>query len=87
MSTYLVAFIVSNFPHIGNSNARRFRVYARPDALNLTQYALAIGEKVINEFESYLQVKYTYPKMDQVAIPDFPIGAMENWGNLIEIGK
>lgn len=81
MSTYLIAFVISDFAHIANAKARPFRVYARPNASNMTAYALNVGEQVLTEFENYFQVKYTYPKMDQIAIPDFAIGAMENWGN------
>lgn len=67
---------------MANTNARRYRVYARADASPMTTFALNFGEQVINEYESYLQVKYSYPKMDQVAVPNFAIGAMENWGKL-----
>lgn len=81
MSTYLIAFVISDFAHISIAKSRPFRIYARPNAINLTTYALNIGEQVITEFENHLQVKYTYPKMDQIAVPDFAIGAMENWGN------
>lgn len=85
MSTYLVAFIVSNLQYIASTNARRLRVFARPDELNSTVYALITGEQVINVFERYLQVNYTLPKMDQVAIPHFHHEAMGNWGNFIGV--
>lgn len=81
MSTYLVAFVVSDFQYTTNTNdstAFQFRVFSRPGKLKSTRLALETGQKVLKAFENYLQVNYTFPKMDQVALPDFPIGGMPN---------
>lgn len=82
MSTYLLAFIVSQFDH--TETLERNTVYARPHEIDegKGQYALEIGEKVLKGIEEFLSVDYSLEKMDQAAIPNnyFAAGAMENWG-------
>jgi aminopeptidase N len=34
----------------------------------------------VEYFENYTGIEYMFPKIDQVAVPDFSAGAMENWG-------
>lgn len=77
MSTYLLAFIVSDFKSAGTS---KFSVWSRENVLNTTSYGLDIGPKVLKFYESFFNVPYPLPKTDMVAIPDFGAGAMENWG-------
>lgn len=80
MSTYLVAFIVSDFD-VRKSEDGNFGVWARHDAINQSQYSLNIGPKILKFYEDYFKVKYPLPKMDMVAISDFiKFYAMENWG-------
>ncbi|XP_046631005.1 aminopeptidase N-like [Daphnia pulicaria] len=83
MSSYLVAFMVSEFIGIpaepGLSNVE-FSIWARPEARNLTDYARNIGPRILEFFESYYNIDYPLPKQDMAAIPDFAAGAMENWG-------
>lgn len=81
MSTYLVAFVVSDFSSLESTPGRtKFRVWARPDAVHQASYSLDIGPKILDFFEKYFDVEYALPKMDMIAIPDFNSGAMENWG-------
>lgn len=79
MSTYLLAFVVSDFVYIGD---QRHSVYARPNAIGEAHFALEAGEKVLLALNDHLGIDYyTYvPEMKQFAIPDFAAGAMENWG-------
>ncbi|XP_050688585.1 aminopeptidase N-like isoform X2 [Eriocheir sinensis] len=82
MSTYLVAFVVSDFTYV-ESNANdhvRFRIWAREDAINQTAYALNAGPHVLTFYEDYFSTPFPLPKQDMIAIPDFSAGAMENWG-------
>ncbi|KAK4001974.1 hypothetical protein OUZ56_003836 [Daphnia magna] len=83
MSSYLVAFLVSDFINIpakpGVSNVQ-FRIWARANAENLTTYAIDIGPRILEYFESYFNIDYPLAKQDMAAIPDFAAGAMENWG-------
>ncbi|KAK8396295.1 hypothetical protein O3P69_005380 [Scylla paramamosain] len=77
MSTYLVAFLVSDFTSKSNGNVS---VWSREAVLGEAEHALQIGPELIAFFEDYLNVTFPLPKMDLVALPDFAAGAMENWG-------
>nr|XP_026693041.1 endoplasmic reticulum aminopeptidase 2-like isoform X4 [Ciona intestinalis] len=82
MSTYLVAFIVSDFVKISNrtSTGVEVSVYASKDKLDQLNYALHFACKVLTYFENLFKIPFPLPKMDLVAVPDFAAGAMENWG-------
>ncbi|XP_013791425.2 aminopeptidase N-like, partial [Limulus polyphemus] len=82
MSTYLLAFIVSDFKSKSNA-AGNFRVWARPELTDSLAYSLQLGERVLKHYEGYFNIKYPLPKTDLVAVPDFSAGAMENWGIVI----
>ncbi|XP_064119504.1 aminopeptidase N-like [Macrobrachium nipponense] len=83
MSTYLVAFLVSNFEYQAAPGDDTFKVWTRPEALPQADYSLEVGPKVLSSFEKYFDVQYTLPKLDMVAITDFEAGAMENWGLIL----
>lgn len=77
MSTYLIAFVVSDFDYLKNGN---FAVWARHEAIPQAKYSLDVGPKLLKFFENYFQIKFPLPKVDMIALPDFAAGAMENWG-------
>lgn len=77
MSTYLIALVVSDFAYISNvdiSNGFRHRVFAATNKIQAADLALNDGVRVLKALEHYLQVNYTLPKMDQVALPAFEGG-------------
>ncbi|EDX14831.1 aminopeptidase Ey [Drosophila simulans] len=82
MSTYLVAYSVNDFSHKPSTlpNGTLFRTWARPNAIDQCGYAAEFGPKVLNYYEEFFGIKFPLPKVDQIAVPDFNIGAMENWG-------
>ncbi|NXS53458.1 ERAP1 aminopeptidase, partial [Brachypteracias leptosomus] len=82
MSTYLVAFIVSDFKSISKitSHGVKVSVYAVPDKIHQAHYALDAAVKLLDFYEDYFSIPYPLPKQDLAAIPDFQNGAMENWG-------
>ncbi|MGH0179337.1 UNVERIFIED_CONTAM: hypothetical protein FKN15_020662 [Acipenser sinensis] len=83
MSTYLLAFIVCDFKNIHALNRNvSIRIWARPEAIAEQQgdYALNITGPILQYFEDYYSIPYPLAKSDQVALPDFSAGAMENWG-------
>lgn len=82
VQTYLVAFIISDFGFIENSSeVINQRVFAKKQSIENGDAALALeaGIEILKKFEEHLGVNYDLPKMDQVAVPDFDAGAMENW--------
>lgn len=83
MSTYLLAFIVCDFDKIERTeNKVQIRIWARKKAIEEGQgaYALNITGPILSFYEKYYQLPYPLPKSDQIALPDFSAGAMENWG-------
>ena len=83
MSTYLVAFVVSDFVYRESEpleNGVRFRIWSQPAYFAQTEYAAAIGPRILQFYESYFNTSFPLPKQDMVAVPDFGAGAMENWG-------
>lgn len=77
MSTYLVAFIVSEF-QIRTNSYGNFSVIARPDAYDQTSYAHEVGPKLLSQLETYLDFPYSdmtaMTKMEMAALPDFSAG-------------
>lgn len=81
MSTYLVAIVVSNLQSLKIDN--KYAVFARDDAvLNQANYSLLLIEPLVKFFETTFNQKYPLSKLDMVALPDFEMSAMENWGLL-----
>nr|XP_040053964.1 aminopeptidase N-like isoform X1 [Gasterosteus aculeatus aculeatus]XP_040053972.1 aminopeptidase N-like isoform X2 [Gasterosteus aculeatus aculeatus] len=84
MSSYLLAFIVSDFDSIKSTmnNGLLIRIWARRKAIEDKQgnYALNITGSILQFYESYYNATYPLSKSDQIALPDFHAGAMENWG-------
>ncbi|KAE8296863.1 Aminopeptidase N [Larimichthys crocea] len=83
MSTYLLAFIVSDYDFVNNTiGGVLIRIFARKSAIaaGQGQYALNKTGPILKFFENYYNSSYPLPKSDQIALPDFNAGAMENWG-------
>lgn len=82
MSTYLIAFIVGELNYIETKEFRvPMRVYAPPGQdIENGRFALNLAAKTLAFYEKTFGIDFPLPKMDQVAIPDFAAGAMENWG-------
>ena len=83
MSTYLLAWVTGDLQHktATTNNGVEVSIWAtrsqRPEALD---FALEHSVKTIEFFDAYFDTPYPLAKCDQVALPDFSSGAMENWG-------
>ncbi|XP_078103122.1 aminopeptidase Ey-like [Sander vitreus] len=86
MSTYLLAFVVCDFTFTMNTTNPHadvlIRIWARRKAIEEGQgnYALEKTGPILTFFENYYKSPYPLNKSDQIALPDFSAGAMENWG-------
>ena len=78
MSTYLVAFVLTDFQCITGftKNQIRVSVCGRAEAMNKGEgdFALHVGTNVISYFEQSYDVPYPLTKCDHIAIPDFSAG-------------
>ena len=81
MSCYLVAVVVGDFEYIeGSADGIPIRVYTTPGKKHLATFALDATEHSVQYFDKYFGIKYPFGKLDQIALPDFAAGAMENTG-------
>src|SRR5574344_351108 len=83
MSTYLVAFVMGHFNKLETTSLHGVKV-ATYAALNqnisMLKFPNKIAADTLDFYDDLFGIEYPLPKMDQVAIPDFEAGAMENWG-------
>ena len=80
MSTYLVAFIVSDFANLTEERDNRiYNIWAREDSITQAAFGLIVTPDIIQLMENFTNIIFEFKKLDQAAIPDFSAGAMENW--------
>ncbi|KAB7496780.1 Aminopeptidase Ey [Armadillidium nasatum] len=83
MSTYLVAFLISNFTTHSTVIPQITRVWSRRSILRNTSYAAYIAPKALKFYENYFGVRYPLNKLDLVTLPSYPVPGMENFGLII----
>jgi tricorn protease interacting factor F2/3 len=81
MSSYLVYLGVGNFEQLsGRQGKLLLRVLSTPGGKRLSGMALEYAKRIIDFQQRYFGIKFPLPKLDLIAVPDFAMGAMENWG-------
>ncbi|MBF5041092.1 M1 family metallopeptidase [Aggregicoccus sp. 17bor-14] len=81
MSTYLVAIAAGDFQCLeGESDGTPLRVCAVPEKVQMGRTALELTRTFIPFFNRYFGIRYPFGKLDQVAMPDYEWGGMENTG-------
>jgi len=84
MSSYLVALTVGDWKCASDEvDGIKLNVCAVPGKENQTRFALDATKAILHYYNNYYAMKYPLPKLDQIAVPDFQAGAMENWGAII----
>ncbi|HXI11321.1 MAG TPA: M1 family metallopeptidase [Thermoanaerobaculia bacterium] len=84
MSSYLVALVAGDFKCLEDAvDGIPLRICAAPDKVQLGSFAMEATKHVVRYFNKYFGIKYPFGKLDQIAIPDFRAGAMENAGAVI----
>lgn len=79
MPTYLVAFIVSEFKSL-KKPADSINIWGREELVENGYFARNAAVVHLRTLENFTGIEYPLPKVDLVGIPDFAMGAMENWG-------
>lgn len=87
MSSYLYAWAFGDFTHVEAHTARKYkgknlpvRVYTTRGLEHQGRFALEHAHQTVDYFSEVFGVEYPLPKADFLAVHEFSMGAMENWG-------
>ncbi|MBQ7202140.1 M1 family metallopeptidase [Candidatus Saccharibacteria bacterium] len=83
MSTYLLAWVIGRFhgKTVKNAHGVEITTYvALNQDIDSVDFANEIAAKSLEFYDDNFGTPYPLAKLDQVALPDFEAGAMENWG-------
>lgn len=81
MSSYLLALAVARLEKREiDVDGMRVAVWTLPGQLKLGGFALKVAASVLPLLDHYFDLRCPTKKLDLVSVPDFAMGAMENWG-------
>lgn len=83
MSTYLLAWVVGAFQKVETTNKNGIKVAsycALNQSLSSLEFPNQVAARALEYYDDKFGLPYPLEKLDQVALPDFESGAMENWG-------
>uniref|UniRef100_A0A1I7TNP3 Aminopeptidase n=1 Tax=Caenorhabditis tropicalis TaxID=1561998 RepID=A0A1I7TNP3_9PELO len=85
MSSYLIAFAVG--PYVNskyvNKHGTLTRAWGWPGTEQYLQFAAENAGECLYQLGEYTGIKFPLAKADQLGMPEFLAGAMENWGLII----
>ncbi|KAI5286051.1 hypothetical protein KEM54_000098 [Ascosphaera aggregata] len=88
MSTYLLAWALGDFEYVEAMTERKYkdgkpipvRIYTTRGLKSQAEFAVSYAHRTVDYFSEVFDVDYPLPKMDMLAVHEFAMGAMENWG-------
>ena len=81
LSSYLVAMLVGDWKCLSDEvDGIPLRVCSVPGKEQMGAFAMEATKHILHYYDQYFAMKYPFGKLDQVALPDFEAGAMENAG-------
>ncbi|MBR0431344.1 M1 family metallopeptidase [Candidatus Saccharibacteria bacterium] len=83
MSTYLLAWVIGKFhgKTVKNKHGVEITTYcALNQDVDSVDFANEVAARSLEFYDDNFGEPYPLKKLDQVALPDFEAGAMENWG-------
>ena len=82
LSSYLVALGAGDLvpSRVNRAGKVAVRTWTTPGKEGLTGFAQTVGRTAILRLERYFGRRYPFGKIDQIAVPNFEAGAMENAG-------
>lgn len=83
MSTYLLAWVVGPLQSVSTVSQHGVKVTsycALNQPIQSLLFANEVAARALDYYDDKFGIGYPLTKLDQVALPDFEAGAMENWG-------
>ncbi|HEU4384479.1 MAG TPA: M1 family aminopeptidase [Anaeromyxobacteraceae bacterium] len=82
LASYLVALAAGTLEATPPETVRGVpvRTWAVPGKVHLAAFGQEVAAAVLPRLEDYFGIPYAFGKLDQLAVPDFEAGAMENAG-------
>jgi tricorn protease interacting factor F2/3 len=81
MATYLLYLAIGRFDRFEDrTGGFAIRVLTPPGRGASGRFAAESARRILRAYEEYYRIPYPLPKLDLIAVPEFAVGAMENWG-------
>ncbi len=83
MSTYLLYLGIGKFEEQRHkSDGKEVIVASVPGQKGKGKFAIDTAVKCLREYEDYYGIAYPLDKLHLIGIPEYSVGAMENWGSI-----